>query len=340
MDKILKQFGKEKIENEVKESNSFVEVTERLGLNPKSNAKRNVERCIKRLGLSVEHFESIQRVRESKVRYNEDVLRKLVSDGKNLKQILEDLDILPIGSNYNTLKKYCKIYSINIEHLKNGRNFIKFHWEKDILEKAIKESKTQKDTLEKLGLRAAGGNFKTLKYYIELYNLDISHFIKCSEKMIQYNKDNIIPLSKILVQKSNYNRKNLKERLYKEGLKKRECELCGQGDEWKGKHISLILDHINGVHDDNRLENLRIVCPNCNATLETHCRGHLKLSKTKKQNENKINCFVNRRKVERPNYELLIKEIENLGLEGTGRKYGVCGNSIKKWVKTYQNYNI
>ena len=35
--------------------------------------------------------------------------------------------------------------------------------------------------------------------------------------------------------------------------------------------MSLILDHINGVRDDNRLENLRIVCPNCAATLETHC---------------------------------------------------------------------
>lgn len=47
--------------------------------------------------------------------------------------------------------------------------------------------------------------------------------------------------------------------------------MCGQGEEWNGKKMSLILDHINGVHNDNRLENLRIVCPNCNATLDTHC---------------------------------------------------------------------
>ena len=73
--------------------------------------------------------------------------------------------------------------------------------------------------------------------------------------------------------------KYLKKRLYIEGLKKRECELCGQGEEWKGKKMSLILDHINGVHDDNRLINLRIVCPNCNATLETHAG----------KNKNKLN---------------------------------------------------
>lgn len=51
---------------------------------------------------------------------------------------------------------------------------------------------------------------------------------------------------------------------------------CGQGEEWMGKKMSLILDHINGVHDDNRIQNLRIVCPNCNATLDTHCGKNVK----------------------------------------------------------------
>ena len=59
--------------------------------------------------------------------------------------------------------------------------------------------------------------------------------------------------------------------LFEEGLKERRCEMCGQDENWHGRTMSLILDHINGVPDDNRLENLRIVCPNCAATLETHC---------------------------------------------------------------------
>lgn len=77
-------------------------------------------------------------------------------------------------------------------------------------------------------------------------------------------------MDKILIENSSYNRSSLKERLYKEGLKERKCEFCGQDENWNGKHMSLILDHINGIYNDNRLENLRIVCPNCNATLETH----------------------------------------------------------------------
>ena len=79
------------------------------------------------------------------------------------------------------------------------------------------------------------------------------------------------PLEQILVDGSTYNRGKLKQRLYDEGLKQRRCEMCGQGEEWRGQPMSLILDHINGYPTDNRLENLRIVCPNCAATLETHC---------------------------------------------------------------------
>src|SRR5436190_22696055 len=79
------------------------------------------------------------------------------------------------------------------------------------------------------------------------------------------------PLAEILVEGSTYARSNLKARLYAEGLKTPVCELCGQGAIWRGRAIGLILDHANGVRDDNRLENLRIVCPNCAATLDTHC---------------------------------------------------------------------
>lgn len=125
-----------------------------------------------------------------------------------------------------------------------------------------------------MGLRYAGNNNKTFRKYIDLYDIDISHF---ETQNPIYNFKHKIPTEEILVKNSTYtSTSTLKERLYKEGLKERFCEICGQGEEWMGMKISLILDHINGVHDDNRLENLRIVCPNCNAGLPTHCGKNLK----------------------------------------------------------------
>ena len=152
-------------------------------------------------------------------------------------------------------------------------------WSKENLEKLVNESKSKIEILKKLKLYDQGGNYKTLTKYINLYNLDISHFnidvFNLSNNFIKKE------ITIILVKNSTFNTTHLKERLYKEGLKERICEKCGQDENWKGEHISLILDHINGINNDNRIENLRILCPNCNATLETHCTGNKETNKIK-----------------------------------------------------------
>lgn len=226
--------------------------------------------------------------------------------------------------------------------------------EKEILENIIKTSDSLSDTLRKLGIRAAGGNFKTLRKYIELYGINISHFKPEKnriEKLKKYLEGKKKSLSEILTENSTYNRGHLKKRLYDEGIKTRHCELCGQDEMWKGKKMSLILDHINGIWNDNRIENLRIICPNCNATLDTHCGKNLSKKNQKKIKygfdineeidfrhiitEERNNINIVRRKVERPDYSVLLKEIEESGYSATGRKYGVSDNSIRKWVRYY-----
>jgi hypothetical protein len=124
--------------------------------------------------------------------------------------------------------------------------------------------------LRRLGLRPVGGNYKTLRRHIDHYRVSTDHLDPNWAKRTRFAHAPM-PLSKVLVEHSTYPRGKLKRRLYDLGLKQRSCELCGQGEEWRGKPIALIIDHINGVGDDNRLENLRIVCPNCAATLDTHC---------------------------------------------------------------------
>lgn len=64
----------------------------------------------------------------------------------------------------------------------------------------------------------------------------------------------------------------LKARLIRAGLKKNECEICGIS-EWQGQRLVCHLDHVNGNNRDNRLENLKILCPNCHSQTPTYCRG-------------------------------------------------------------------
>lgn len=212
------------------------------------------------------------------------------------------------------------------------------------LQEIIKNSKTQTECLNKLGLRAAGGNYKTLKKYIQEYDINTDHFNPDEvrlQKLMELGVNRTISIEDILVSGSTYNRSRLKERLYELGLKEKKCELCGQGEEWMGKKMSLIIDHINGIWNDNRIENLRIVCPNCNATLPTHCGKNNKEKKNKPKvlTQEKELFYKSRRKIERPDYITLVYEIDMFGYVKTGKKYGVSDNAIRKWVKFYQKHN-
>lgn len=221
------------------------------------------------------------------------------------------------------------------------------NYEFEYFSEIVKSSDNLTDVCRNLKIGTTKGNRDTVKKYIIKYNLDISHF-----KFNYGNGGKKKELSEILVENSTYiYTTSLKNRLYKEGLKNRECELCGQGEEWNGMSISLILDHINGINNDNRIENLRIVCPNCNAGLETHGGKNMnKYEYEYKKKVNKCKCgelinlqskrckkcdAINQRKVDRPPYEQLIKEIEKLGYVGVGKKYGVSDNAVRKWIRTY-----
>lgn len=92
-----------------------------------------------------------------------------------------------------------------------------------------------------------------------------------------------------LVFGSSISSSSLKKRIFKENLLKNECVICKQAPEWYGQKLTMVLDHINGNPKDNRLENLRILCPNCNSQTPTFCKGH----KHKKQPDKFCKtCFI------------------------------------------------
>jgi hypothetical protein len=195
----------------------------------------------------------------------------------------------------------------------------------------------------------------TLKKYAQLWGISTAHFDPAAARV---PRGRGVPLEAVLVEHSTYSRRSLKKRLYAEGLKERRCELCGQDEEWHGRRMALIIDHINGVATDNRLENLRIVCPNCAATLETHCgknvllarpclvcgrsfqptaprQRHCSKSCSARSQQNRERA-VEARRVERPPYERLVREVAETSWSAVGRKYGVSDNAVRKWVRWYE----
>lgn len=130
----------------------------------------------------------------------------------------------------------------------------------------VTTSISMSQVMRRIGLPEKGSNRKTAKKRIASLNLDTSHFRNGNFGTAPPNK---IPLEEILVEGSTYQTGKLKKRLLKIGLLDEVCSICGQGPTWKEQRLVLILDHINGNSLDHRIENLRIVCPNCDTQLPT-----------------------------------------------------------------------
>ena len=152
---------------------------------------------------------------------------------------------------------------------------------KEELEEVIKKSLSISEVCKNLGIIAAGGNYKTLQNKIKLFNIDTSHFNGQGWNTgTRYRKVvSPIPIEKILIKGSNYGSSKLKKRLFDSKLKNKVCECCDL-TEWMGTPISLELHHMNGDSNDNRLENLQILCPNCHSMTDNYRGKNIKTIKT------------------------------------------------------------
>lgn len=217
----------------------------------------------------------------------------------------------------------------------------------------VSSKSTVADVLRYFSLHVGAGNYKTFYKRVKEENIDISHF-DTKESSLTTLKRAATPLDQILVENSLVNRNHLKERLIKEGLLKNQCYICGQLPEWNGKPLVLQMDHINGISNDNRLENLRILCPHCHSQTSNFSGKNSSMSKKHKcldcptiisgNFERCINCSNKQRslllkdkntKINWPTTDLILDMIKNNGYVGTGKLLGVSDNTIRKRIKNY-----
>ncbi|MFJ7048891.1 HNH endonuclease signature motif containing protein [Streptomyces sp. NPDC101112] len=207
--------------------------------------------------------------------YPKERLEEAARTSRTLSEALTKLGVDRRSSTRDYLRGRMKRLGVDTSHFEREGS----RWTRDILQAAVSASTSTCEVLRRLGLQVVGGHHAHIGRRIKAYGIDTSHFVTVvrTERM-RDNRRRRTP-QEILVQDTSAHATRtpstrLRRAMLEVGIDER-CSLCGIAAIWLGEPLPLEVDHINGDWRDNRIENLRFLCPNCHSTTDTY-RGRSK----------------------------------------------------------------
>lgn len=263
----------EAIQEIINKSKSKREVLERMGYN-KENGHRiqKLRYAIRRFDLDISSFRNTAYYKQTLGAFNDwdnpDAIQEILNRSKSKRDALVNMGYSKSnGHKLRFLMIAIEKYELDISNFNDPPD----RWNKNNLKEIVKNSISYAEVLRKIGLVDRGGNIITLKKYIKRFNIDVSHFIGMgrgtTKGMLPHNKK---LKNEIFCENSQVSSQTVRKHLINNELVKYKCSKCGIIDEWQNEQIVLEMDHINGNYKDNRLENLRFLCPNCHSQTPTH----------------------------------------------------------------------
>lgn len=190
-------------------------------------------------------------------------LQSVISECKSRVEVLGKLGYSPKSStSRKDLNDAIKKFNLDISSFTHRTE----RW--SVLPECIQDCHCIADVLIAVGLSDQGDNHKTAKRAIGDLGLDISHFKKQNGGNKSYLReyDNEV----IFTKNSSVHRSTVKRRILRDNLIEYCCAICDNHGEWLDQQLVLELDHINGINNDHRIQNLRFLCPNCHSVTPTH----------------------------------------------------------------------
>lgn len=257
---------------EAAQQRGWAQVLRQLGLNATDDNVCAFRVRAVELGIDVSHLRRQWGLDDS----SSDVLREAARDATTLAQVVARLGLQPGGATYAAVIRVAALHGIDLPERQPyglGSRSMAFRRTDDEVRASYHDARSIADLLRRLGLVPRGDNYRVIKARLQELGLDPAKLP--GQSWSRGAALPRIPIEELLVRGRPCSGTNLTRRLIEAGLLPRRCALCDL-DEWLGQLIPLELDHINGEHDDNRLENLRLLCPNCHALTDTYRGRNIK----------------------------------------------------------------
>lgn len=208
----------------------------------------------------------------------------------------------------------------------------------------VKSSLNVSEVLFKLGYTTKGNSWGYSQVKQRMIDLNLSGKDFRGKSLI-INENKKVKKEDLFCKGSKHNRNILRRTIIQENLIPYKCAICGTV-EWQGKTLSLELDHINGENNDNRLENLRFLCPNCHSQTDTYGSRNQKITESKYEISSELRDIViskylelkNQKKVSKIlniKHSVVKKIISDSGLGKSNQKYVIQYNSKMEEINRF-----
>jgi hypothetical protein len=280
---MARRWSDDDLRNAVGASRSWKEVCDRLGLTPGGSTRARLRRRCDELGLDTSHVGAVPAGSYNRT-WTDEQLVLAVARADDLHGVFAELGLRVGGDAWIAMKRHIRRLSLDVSHWRPAAREVVNRppgsrrplpeWTDEEIEEAFSGARSVADTLRRLGLDPLSRRGRRqVERRLAALGLDPGSLPgkRWARGTSPDRRASRRPLDEILVKDSTYRGStHLKRRLLGAGLLEAACERCGI-DEWGGRPLTLHLDHINGDRCDNRLENLRLLCPNCHSQTPTYC---------------------------------------------------------------------